>query len=189
MRMHHPDGQVFTFDAGALCLEFVFTGGEGMRARFETLHEPADVAKWAAESRLDAAAVRVSPKEFRALWALREALWTLAFGTVTGQPADPAAVAAVNEAAAGRPPVPRLDGGRATWREPVTGAQIAAAIARDAVRTFAEPTVGRIRKCGADNCYLMYVDTSRPGRRRWCSMQRCGNRHKVKEFRERGEEA
>ncbi|MDI5982688.1 CGNR zinc finger domain-containing protein, partial [Amycolatopsis magusensis] len=29
------------------------------------------------------------------------------------------------------------------------------------------------------------LDTSRPGNRRWCSMQRCGNRNKVKAYRER----
>ncbi|WP_235492647.1 MULTISPECIES: CGNR zinc finger domain-containing protein [unclassified Leifsonia] len=28
-----------------------------------------------------------------------------------------------------------------------------------------------------------YVDTSRAGTRRWCSMQRCGNRAKVRKFR------
>ncbi|WP_411292945.1 CGNR zinc finger domain-containing protein [Streptomyces sp. CBMA123] len=29
--------------------------------------------------------------------------------------------------------------------------------------------------------------TSRPGRRRWCSMERCGNRHKVRALRARRE--
>ncbi|HEU4423620.1 MAG TPA: ABATE domain-containing protein [Pilimelia sp.] len=192
MRLRHPDGQVFTFDAGALCLEFVYTGGEGARARFEIFHEPADIARWSVESRLDPAGhgvdpadISVSADDFRTLWRLREALWTLALGTVTGRPADPDAVAIINELAAGAGPVPRLERGRAVWLRPVTGAQFAAEIARDAVRTFADPDVARVRKCGAPDCYLIYVDTSRPGRRRWCSMQRCGNRHKVAEFRHR----
>jgi predicted RNA-binding Zn ribbon-like protein len=194
MRMHHPDGQVFTFDAGALCLEFVVTGGEGFRARFELFHAPADVAAWAARSRLDPAGhgvdpadIAVSEADFALLWRLREALWTLALGAVTGTAtADAAeAVAVVNEVAAGAGPVPQLVGSRVAWRQPVTGGQLAVEIARDAVHTFTEPTRARIRKCGADNCYLIYLDTSRPGRRRWCSMQRCGNRHKVTEFRQR----
>nr|WP_312856528.1 CGNR zinc finger domain-containing protein [Phytoactinopolyspora halotolerans] len=29
------------------------------------------------------------------------------------------------------------------------------------------------------------VDTSRPGKRRWCSMQRCGNLAKVRGHRQR----
>ncbi|MEE1805114.1 CGNR zinc finger domain-containing protein, partial [Streptomyces sp. BE133] len=28
-------------------------------------------------------------------------------------------------------------------------------------------------------------DTSRPGRRRWCAMERCGNLHKVRAHRAR----
>ncbi|NEE48667.1 CGNR zinc finger domain-containing protein, partial [Streptomyces sp. SID8455] len=42
-----------------------------------------------------------------------------------------------------------------------------------------------IRTCGADDCRLLFVDTSRPGKRRWCSMERCGNRHKVRAHRAR----
>ncbi|HYN95581.1 MAG TPA: CGNR zinc finger domain-containing protein [Pilimelia sp.] len=194
MRLRHPDGQVFEFDAGALCLEFVFTGGEGHRARFEVLRSPADVAAWAAASRLGAAGVAaadvaVSEAEFAALRRLREALWTLT-RAATAEASDAGAgvadaVTLLNETARGAGPVPQLVGGRATWRRPVTGGQLAAEIARDAVRTFAEPTVRRLRRCAAPNCALAYVDTSRPGNRRWCSMQRCGNRHKVAGFRQR----
>ncbi|MFD0786561.1 CGNR zinc finger domain-containing protein [Micromonospora azadirachtae] len=42
-----------------------------------------------------------------------------------------------------------------------------------------------MRECGAHNCHLVFVDTSRPGQRRWCSMERCGNRHKVSSLRAR----
>lgn len=34
----------------------------------------------------------------------------------------------------------------------------------------------RIRKCEYENCILSFVDTSKSGRRRWCSMDICGNR-------------
>jgi predicted RNA-binding Zn ribbon-like protein len=37
--------------------------------------------------------------------------------------------------------------------------------------------------CAADNCYLIYLDTFRPGNRRRCSMDRCGNRAKVRDHR------
>ena len=36
----------------------------------------------------------------------------------------------------------------------------------------------RIRRCQGVNCAIPFVDTSRPGTRRWCSMDRCGNREK-----------
>jgi predicted RNA-binding Zn ribbon-like protein len=45
--------------------------------------------------------------------------------------------------------------------------------------------VERIRRCSGTNCALIFVDTSRPDARQWCSMGRCGNRVKVRAFRNR----
>ncbi|HEU5110585.1 MAG TPA: ABATE domain-containing protein [Micromonosporaceae bacterium] len=185
MRMRHPDGQVFEFDAGALCQEFVFTGGEGFRARFETFTAPVDVAEWTARSRLGIDGVAVSDEEFATLWRLREALWSLTQAAVAGEALDPPSVRLVNDLAAGAPPAPQLVDGAVGWRRPVDGTQVAAAVARDAAVTLAEPTVRRLRRCAGDNCLLTYVDASRQGNRRWCAMERCGNRHKIREFRQR----
>ena len=54
-----------------------------------------------------------------------------------------------------------------------------------AVDLFGGPLARRIRVCAADNCGLLLVDTSRPGRRRWCSMEFCGNRAKIRTHRSR----
>lgn len=43
----------------------------------------------------------------------------------------------------------------------------------------------RLRECAADDCGWLFYDTSRNQSRRWCSMQSCGNRAKVQQFRER----
>lgn len=45
---------------------------------------------------------------------------------------------------------------------------------------------GRVRKCGADECILWFLDTTRSANKRWCSMQACGNRTKVRRHRDRG---
>jgi predicted RNA-binding Zn ribbon-like protein len=37
----------------------------------------------------------------------------------------------------------------------------------------------RIRQCEHDRCVLWFLDTSRNGTRRWCSMATCGNRAKA----------
>lgn len=39
-----------------------------------------------------------------------------------------------------------------------------------------------IKNCSNDKCILMFVDTSRSKKRRWCSMDRCGNRSKASKF-------
>ena len=38
--LRDPKGGLFWFDAGAVCLDFAHTGGEGQYAEFETLHDP-----------------------------------------------------------------------------------------------------------------------------------------------------
>jgi predicted RNA-binding Zn ribbon-like protein len=42
-----------------------------------------------------------------------------------------------------------------------------------------------VRKCEDATCALFFVDTSKNHRRRWCSMELCGNRNKVGAFRAR----
>lgn len=37
----------------------------------------------------------------------------------------------------------------------------------------------RVRSCEHETCVLWFLDTSKGGRRRWCSMERCGNRAKA----------
>jgi predicted RNA-binding Zn ribbon-like protein len=44
---------------------------------------------------------------------------------------------------------------------------------------------GRFRICANDGCRWVFEDTSRGGRRRWCDMASCGNRAKVRRFRDR----
>jgi predicted RNA-binding Zn ribbon-like protein len=41
----------------------------------------------------------------------------------------------------------------------------------------------RIRKCGASDCDVYYLDTSKGQRRQWCSMNGCGNREKQRRWR------
>jgi predicted RNA-binding Zn ribbon-like protein len=45
---------------------------------------------------------------------------------------------------------------------------------------------GRIRQCGAPDCEVYFIDTSKGHRRRWCSMENCGNREKQRRWRAGG---
>jgi predicted RNA-binding Zn ribbon-like protein len=60
-----------------------------------------------------------------------------------------------------------------------------AAIARSAAELIAEGPTARLRACSNPSCGLFFYDTSRTRGRRWCSMARCGNRHKVAVFSRR----
>lgn len=41
----------------------------------------------------------------------------------------------------------------------------------------------RVRKCGAADCAVYFMDTSKAHRRQWCSMKNCGNREKQRRWR------
>ncbi|WP_281261965.1 CGNR zinc finger domain-containing protein [[Actinomadura] parvosata] len=43
----------------------------------------------------------------------------------------------------------------------------------------------RVRKCANPQCVLWFLDVSKNGSRRWCSMEACGNRAKVGRFHQR----
>ncbi|MFB7607842.1 CGNR zinc finger domain-containing protein [Streptomyces gardneri] len=188
MTLQHRDGQRFHFDAGALCLELLLTGGPGpVAARYEVLDDARGLHDWIRDCRLAPGPdVTVTPAELTAVRTVRDALWRLALARAGGEAYDRRDLAAVNEAAAGAPlaAVIRPDGTRA-WAPGATGTRLLATVARDAVELLTGPYADRIRVCGADDCALLFADTSRPGRRRWCSMERCGNRHKVRAHRAR----
>lgn len=86
-----------------------------------------------------------------------------------------------------------LDRGRVRWQlsegGPVELAEVADPAWRPAwacVRHYLElreHAPGRIRKCAAVDCVLHFLDVSKGGDRRWCSMAVCGNRSKVRRHR------
>ncbi|ULL13098.1 zf-CGNR multi-domain protein [Paenibacillus sp. H1-7] len=55
-------------------------------------------------------------------------------------------------------------------------------ILRSFTDTLELGSIDRIRKCEHEECILRFIDTSKSGKRRWCSMELCGNRHKAAEF-------
>lgn len=62
-------------------------------------------------------------------------------------------------------------------------------IVEDAVRLVASVPAIRLRRCRAHDCLRWFADTSKSGRRSWCSMATCGNRAKAARFRARHEGA
>ncbi|MFI6511022.1 CGNR zinc finger domain-containing protein [Streptosporangium sp. NPDC050855] len=186
--LHDPRGGSFWFDAGAACLDFAHTGGEGRYAVFETLHEPADLAEWLARSSPAATVtVPVTDDDLAAATLLRRAIWDAAHARAASRPLPVGAVATLNRAAAEAPLVPELaaDGTTAGWAAPVRAAQALSTLAREMIELLSGPLSGRFRECASDDCPLVFVDSSRPGARRWCAMERCGNRHKLRALRAR----
>ncbi len=53
-------------------------------------------------------------------------------------------------------------------------------VARAAADLLTAPELGRLRRCAG--CPWMFLDRSRNGSRRWCSMEDCGNRAKMNRY-------
>ncbi|MFI2200597.1 CGNR zinc finger domain-containing protein [Streptomyces sp. NPDC020192] len=101
------------------------------------------------------------------------------------------ALARVNDLARSAPPAPcavRHEGGRLARElaDPPSCSALLALVARDTVELLTDPVArAAVRECEGDNCPLVYLDTSRGRRRRWCSSEVCGNRERVARHRRR----
>ncbi len=101
------------------------------------------------------------------------------------------ALGRVNEFARAVTPAPRAvrtdEGALVRVLEgPPDCAALLAVVARDAVELLTDPVAwAGLRQCAGDNCPIVYVDTSRGRRRRWCSSETCGNRERVARHRRR----
>lgn len=175
------------FRTGAPCLDLVHTGGAEEHAGWEILHSPQDLAALLPTLVRRAGTFAVTPADLAATRALRAAVTRCAFAAIGGAELPAADVAAINAAAAAPSLISALDAAGGQHLVDPTGAQAVATLARDAVDLFGSPLRQRIRMCAAVDCGLLLVDTSRPGKRKWCSMNRCGNLAKIRRHRGRPE--
>jgi predicted RNA-binding Zn ribbon-like protein len=58
-------------------------------------------------------------------------------------------------------------------------------VVRSAVELLLGADRRRVKECAGDRCGWLFVDRSKAGRRRWCSMASCGNRAKAQRHRDR----
>lgn len=187
------EGVRWWFDSGSFALDFATTGalGEPVAApasapsASERLHSPDDLTEWLRERFPVPVGTARSRDLFDAV-SLRDAIVRMARAAAHGEELRGGDVDIVNLYAATPDIPPSLGGGtRQAGRSVHTVPQALATIARDAVDVFAPENAGRLRECDGPDCHMVYLDTSRAATRRWCSMQRCGNRAKVRAHRAR----
>ncbi len=120
--------------------------------------------------------------------ALREAIYRAALAVISGNPPANRDILVVNETATQPDLYGQYDAGSVVLNAPdgdlVTA--VLSTIARDAVDVLAAGD-GRLRLCAGHLCGLVFYDSSRPGTRRWCSAERCGNRASTQAHRARSQ--
>lgn len=178
----------FRAGAGRPCLDLIRTLRH--RGRDDEQEELFSADRWDAWVRqfdLDCGIDDDSQRDRRAR-ALREHLAAL-IGAATDsgpQAIRPVDLAAVNAAAARPVPVPQLgQDGTLRYVSARPGAAVRALLARDALELVATADRSRLRRCADADCRTVFLDTSRPGSRRWCTMAGCGARAKKADQRAR----
>ena len=171
----------FRFGLGHVTLDFLATLGGRAGSRIERLAVPGDLSRWIAEAGI-VAAPGARPELLDDARELREAIRRVLECAREDQRPSASDLRLVNRWARSPVAAPQIGPDFAcvsVGPDPVTGAL--AHIARESVEFVTGPDRARLRTCAG--CTLLFVDRSRPGTRRWCSMERCGNRSKTAHYR------
>ncbi|VWD23687.1 CGNR zinc finger domain-containing protein [Burkholderia contaminans] len=116
--------------------------------------------------------------------ALREALYRLFLAQAEQrepQADDLALLGGFLAEAAPRVALARIDGGY-TWRIGEARATLAGLLSPvlwSAIDLLGGARLAKVKRCANDACQWLFIDDSKNGSRRWCSMSSCGNRAKA----------
>jgi predicted RNA-binding Zn ribbon-like protein len=163
-----------------LCLDFANTRyWRGQATPTETLNAPDDLAAWTKSAKAPSA------KEFEAALGMRETIYRLFDANADGKAPPPRDLEALNVALASAPTRRTLKRGREGYSWEIdaksgTALALLAPVLWSAGDLLAGPRLDRVRKCASPDCAYLFLDDSRAGKRRWCSMSACGNRAKAR---------
>jgi predicted RNA-binding Zn ribbon-like protein len=156
----------------------------------DTLQGDDDVLRWLARAGfLDA---KAAPQLRRgsllsAARTLRETLRPLVVARKSGRRLDPAPLNHFLSKGTSHQELVRSGSALTSTRryDLTTPEGVLAPLAEAAADLLANADFSLVRRCEGAGCVLWFYDRTKAHRRRWCSMQACGNRNKVAEFRAR----
>jgi predicted RNA-binding Zn ribbon-like protein len=186
---------------GQVCLDFVNTVDPRVGAsRRDYLASYADLVWWSGFAHLlsagqQAALLRAAdrhPREAAAVFAraiaLRETLYRVFSASAARLAAASADLDAIQTAHMETLAQAQLvsESGGFLWRWPAESDaldQMLWPIIRSAIELLMAPELRRVKVCpGLDDCGWLFLDTSKSGQRRWCSMDTCGSRSKMRRY-------
>jgi predicted RNA-binding Zn ribbon-like protein len=152
----------------------------------ESLGSPEQLASWLRGHGLLEDRRQTRPADLDKAIDIREALRSLLLAN-NGVAAEPAAVERLRQASREAKLELAFRGDGTSPVEP-NAPGVAGALGRILTRVHAAMADGsweRLKVCPADDCLWAFYDRSRNRSRRWCDMEVCGNRAKVRGYRER----
>jgi predicted RNA-binding Zn ribbon-like protein len=200
--------RVFDLSGGALCLDFVNTLDDRPAPRpKESLESYGDLVTFArmtgslpdgllvalrteAQGRPDEAEAALTHAR-----TIREAAYRLFLALVEGRAIPGADLDTLNATLAramSRTRLVDLGDGRFGWAWEGLPVDLMAPVwpvVRSIADLLTSPELVALRLCASETCNWLFLDTSRNGSRRWCSMRTCGNRAKARRHHARARAA
>ncbi len=197
-----PEGHVFELSGGDLCLDFANTVDSRLSAEpRERLIDYGDLVRWGVQAevltargaqRLLAQAERQKGRAaavVRRGRELREAIFRVFSARARSAPPPASAVGVLNEelrtALAHLRLVEDDAGYRWEWADEDALDRMLWPVVQSAAELLTSDELDRVRECAAETCAWLFLDRSKNRSRRWCDMAVCGNRAKVRRFRQR----
>ena len=122
--------------------------------------------------------------DFVAAIGLRAAIRSFVEAEPDARNASPAALE-LNAIAARFPLLVRVPARPSLWLTPQQGSSRLGLLLVQLCDLAQSGDLDRLKICASDDCKWIFFDRSKPGNRRWCSTSLCGNRHKIRSYRER----
>jgi predicted RNA-binding Zn ribbon-like protein len=180
-----------------LCLDFANTVAWRGSEVTDSLHDIVDLLRWSQEqgvidsttaARFELWGIKDSTnanKLFEQAIVMRESIYRIFFALA--RTAIPVAhdIAILNAALRNAPLRHTLAarehgfGWLLDLNPPITAALLLAPVLWSTGDLLVSPEVVRLRHCANPKCLWLFLDDSKNGSRRWCSMQACGNRAKA----------
>ena len=168
-----------------LCLEFANTRyWRGQATPTETLNSAEDLAGWLANNVSKEARPLPQPEFGRAIEA-RETIYRLFDAMARAKTPAAADLRTLNGLLADAPARTTLRRERSgfAWEVDMRGTTAIDQLAPllwSAGDLLAGGKLDRVKRCANPECGWLFLDDSRAGKRRWCSMSSCGNREKAR---------
>lgn len=178
-----PGGAGFEFFGNDTAIDLVNTEIMEVGARTDLIGTPEQFQQWLTAAKLawtgkwTAADLRIV-HELRD--AIREGLETVTAGTAPSKQALDCINRYLDQFPEGRV-LTHADGRYAlqSCTVALSPGQVIARLATAAAELLVTADPSTLKRCASHSCILWFKDVSRGRKRRWCSMETCGNRHKV----------
>lgn len=175
----------FVFVGNNVAVDFINTEIVSRGEQIDLLSDGAALIKWAHDAGFKVKS-RLSTTDLSSALALRQALRDIYLARIDKLPAPRKALSQLNQHLANHSEHQvlqyNMDGNEyklTPAHDAITMPELLGILAYEGAKLLASTQAKRLKRCCNTDCILIFMDSSRGQKRRWCSMEVCGNRAKV----------